>query len=103
MSEIFEIKKTLVVYAAHMNDDDITHLNKRWFAFESYDYGYRIFITNDKTLEDHCLESIGFSEGFRKSLLLARVLQCDRIEFDCDGPKIEEIPEYDSEADIYGN
>ena len=110
MSEGFEIVKTLVVSSAHLRGKTYTKLTKEknhkiiWddlhlmgisicsLVWSEYTYGWRVFSVNDLTEEG--LTSIGFSEGFIKSIVLAKALGVDRIEFDSDGPVIGGIPEY---------
>ena len=99
MPNFIDIRRTLVVSSAHLNKSDINLLSNKFIHYEEYRDGYRVFYGMYNVHTESTLSKIGFSEGFIKSLLMCRVLACDRIEFDCDGLIIDGIPEYEPEPE----
>lgn len=103
----FEISKTLIVSSCHITEHDIT-LNKMFnlFPHEGYKFGNRFFCLDGVQLEaldvlPHKFNLGSFSREFKDCIKMAKVLECDRIEFDADGDIITEHG-FDSSTDING-
>jgi len=83
--------KYLDISTAHMTKKDDAILTKgvKDLILDSYEYGYRIYISKD-TKEDFkdfidCLKKNEFSKSFIKVFKWARKKDMDWVQFDADG------------------
>tara|TARA_B100001287_G_C22342609_1_gene371433 strand:- start:72 stop:350 length:279 start_codon:yes stop_codon:yes gene_type:complete len=88
----FKIIKTLSVSTDHITCKDYDLITE-YIEF-IIEYDRYIIIVEDAMKKSNFLTKNGASEGFSKSLLMAYVLGCERIEFSYDGEIIKQIPTY---------
>ncbi|QNE07800.1 hypothetical protein [Croceicoccus marinus] len=91
-----EIASMLVLSTAHMNLKTARDWMPEcpWSCFEKGDYGWFMYACDDPGIT----EAAGIPLEIRSAIHVAKRLGCAWIMWDCDGPLIDELPEYDWEA-----
>ena len=90
-----EIYKTLVISTAHLTEDWVFQMETTpdiplrckhgaSLIFQKHEFGFRIWAD-----QDH------LPAFFKPAAKLAKKLNCRWIEYDCDGPEIEELKSYE--------
>ena len=97
----YEINRELVLSTAHI-PEIMAKLFDRWdhgsvpgapcnFSYDSYDYGWRIYVPKAIDAGD----DTEYPLGLRRLVALARRLRCKWLVLDCDGNKHDHLPIYD--------
>ena len=89
----FSIIRTLSVSTDHLTCQDYDLIAEH--AEFIIEYDRYIVLVEDAMQRANFLTSLGTSEGFTKSVLMAYVLGCERVEFSYDGAIIKGIPIYE--------
>lgn len=93
-----EIARSLVLSTAHMHPATARDWMPRcpWSCFEKGDYGWFMHVCDD----------VGITEAhdvpleIRSAIHVAKREGCQWIMWDCDGPLVAELPEYDWAASL---
>ena len=88
----FDIVRTLRVSLDHLTKDDFD-LIAEYIEFV-VEFDRYIVLVEEAMSRKNELDSLGFSKGFSKSVLMAWALGCERVEFSYEGKVIKEIPVY---------
>lgn len=95
--KLYEIDRILHVSTGHMTEDDLERAgasNGPNVVGYKYEYGVFVFVPTENDFANILLRD-KWSEGFIKTLQLARNQDCQWVKFDCDGPVYEELHVYD--------
>lgn len=88
-----EIARTLVLSTAHLHPATARDWMARcpWSCFEKGDYGWFMHVCDDIGIT----EAHGVPLEIRSAIHVAKRADCQWIMWDCDGPVVAELPEYD--------
>lgn len=93
----YEIDRMLHASTGHMSEDDFIsakNSNGPDIVGYAYEYGVLVLVPEENNFANILLEK-GWSDGFIKTLQLARNQNCRWVKFDQDGPVYEELQIYD--------
>lgn len=91
------IDRVLHASTGHMTEDDLIRAqdsNGPLIVGYKYEYGVFVLVPDENNFADILLHN-KWSEGFIKTLQLARNQGCQWVKFDQDGPVYEELHVYD--------
>ncbi|MFC0205326.1 DUF5983 family protein [Novosphingobium soli] len=88
-----ELATMLVLSTAHMSMTTAGDWIARcpWACFEKGDYGWFMYVCDDASIT----EAHDIPLEIRSAIHVARRERCEWIMWDCDGPILDELPEYD--------
>ena len=90
-----EMYTAIVFSISHINSDHelAAIFEDDQIISDELPYGLRVY--TDKELTESYLNKSGYSEGFKKCLLLSKILGCKWAEFDNDGEEYDGIEIYE--------
>ncbi|MCW1431997.1 hypothetical protein [Novosphingobium sp. JCM 18896] len=91
-----EIAKMMVLGTVHMSPKTAKEWipNCPWACYDKGDYGWFMYVCDDVGIT----EDDGVPAEIRSAIHVAKREGCDWIMWDCDGPQVEELPDYDWSA-----